>query len=199
MNNNNGFTIIEVLVSLVILSMIALVSSNILKSSLETEQETSQHLNYIKELNLASTIIRRDFRQIVNVTSKDFYGNEMYGTFISPINIQSLMFNSNIKSLSDEVSPIKRIRYEFENKTLIRKQYFSTNPYDQDDYTSIELIDNIDDLKLTFLYENAWHESWPISLITSKKIPTLIKIEFSKQNKDYSWIIDPNISYAIQN
>ena len=47
MNNNNGFTIIEVLVSLVILSMIALVSSNILKSSLETEQETSQHLNYI--------------------------------------------------------------------------------------------------------------------------------------------------------
>ena len=199
MNNNNGFTIIEVLVSLVILSMIALVSSNILKSSLETEQETSQHLNYIKELNLASTIIRRDFRQIVNVTSKDFYGNEMYGTFISPINTQSLMFNSNIKSLSDEVSPIKRIRYEFENKTLIRKQYFSTNPYDQDDHTSIELIDNIDDLKLTFLYENAWHESWPISLITSKKIPTLIKIEFSKQNKDYSWIIDPNISYAIQN
>lgn len=197
--NNNGFTIIEVLVSLVILSMIALVSSNILKSSLETEQETSQHLNYIKELNLASTIIRRDFRQIVNVTSKDFYGNEMYGTFISPINSQSLMFNSNIKSLSDEVSPIKRIRYEFENKTLHRKQYFSTNPYDQDDHTSIELIDNIDDLKLTFLYENAWHESWPISLITSKKIPTLIKIEFSKQNKDYLWIIDPNISYAIQN
>ena len=199
MNNNNGFTIIEVLVSLVILSMIALVSSNILKSSLETEQETSQYLNYIKELNLASTIIRRDFRQIVNVTSKDFYGNEMYGTFISPINSQSLMFNSNIKSLSDEVSPIKRIRYEVQNKTLNRKQYFSTNPYDQDDHTSIELIDNIDDLKLTFLYENAWHESWPISLITSKKIPTLIKIEFSKQNKDYSWIIDPNISYAIQN
>ena len=67
-------------------------------------------------------------------------------------------------------------------------------------YDSLDqLIDNIDDLKLTFLYENAWHESWPISLITSKKIPTLIKIEFSKQNKDYSWIIDPNISYAIQN
>ena len=70
--NNKGFTIIEVLVSLVILSMIAIVSSNILKSSLETEQETSQHLNYIKELNLASTIIRRDLRQIVNVSSKEF-------------------------------------------------------------------------------------------------------------------------------
>ena len=38
-----------------------------------------------------------------------------------------------------------------------------------------------------------------LSLITSKKIPTLIKIEFSKKNKDYSWIIDPNITYALQN
>ena len=196
---NKGFTIIEVLVSLVILSMIAIVSSNILKSSLETEQETSQQLNYIKELNLASTIIRRDLRQIVNVSSKDFYGNSMYGTFISSINSQSVIFNSNVKSLSDDISPIKRIQYEFEDNKLIRKQFFSSNPYEPDDYTNIELINNIDDLEFTFLYEKKWHESWPISLITSKKIPTLIKIEFSKQNKDYSWIIDPNISYAIQN
>ena len=179
--------------------MIAIVSSNILKSSLETEQETSQHLNYIKELNLASNIIRRDLRQIVNVSSKDFYGNSMYGTFISSINSQSVIFNSNVKSLSDDISPIKRIQYEFEDNKLIRKQFFSSNPYESDDYTNIELINNIDDLEFTFLYEKKWHESWPISLITSKKIPTLIKIEFSKQNKDYLWIIDPNISYAIQN
>lgn len=196
---NKGFTIIEVLVSLAILSMIALVSSNILKSSLATEQQTKQHLDAIKELNLASTIIRRDIRQIVNVSSKDFYGNDMYGTFISPINSQSLMFSSNIKSLSDEISPIKRIQYELVDGTLNRKQFFSSNPYEPDDYTNTELINNIDYLEFTYLYENSWHESWPISLITSKKIPTLIKIEFSKQNKDYSWIIDPNISYAIQN
>tara|TARA_B100001939_G_scaffold107896_1_gene93275 strand:- start:845 stop:1438 length:594 start_codon:yes stop_codon:yes gene_type:complete len=196
---NKGFTIIEVLVSLAILSMIALVSSNILKSSLATEQQTKQHLDTIKELNLASTIVRRDIRQIVNVSSKDFYGNDMYGTFISPINSQSLMFSSNIKSLSDEISPIKRIQYELVDGTLNRKQFFSSNPYEPDDYTNTELINNIDYLEFTYFYENSWHESWPISLITSKKIPTLIKIEFSKQNKDYSWIIDPNISYAIQN
>ena len=196
---NKGFTIIEVLVSLAILSMIALVSSNILKSSLATEQQTKQHLDSIKELNLASTIVRRDIRQIVNVSSKDFYGNDMYGTFISPINSQSLMFSSNIKSLSDEISPIKRIQYELVDGTLNRKQFFSSNPYEPDDYTNTELINNIDYIEFTYLYENSWHESWPISLITSKKIPTLIKIEFSKQNKDYSWIIDPNISYAIQN
>ena len=86
-------------------------------------------------------------------------------------------------------------------QTELRGHYNHLNEEQHETFSEIltELIDNIDDLKLTFLYENVWHESWPISLITSKKIPTLIKIEFSKQNKDYSWIIDPNISYAIQN
>ena len=195
--NNKGFTIIEVLISLVILSMIAIVSSNILKSSLNTEQETSLQLNSIKELNLASTIIRRDLRQIVNVNSKDFYGNNLYGTFISQINSQSLMFNSNIKSLSDEVSPIKRIQYELDDNNLIRKQYFSSNPYGQDDFTKIELIKNIDNLRFSFFHENSWHQSWPVSLVASKKIPMLIKIEFTKKNKEYSWIVNPNITYEL--
>jgi type II secretion system protein J len=195
--NNKGFTIIEILISLVILSMIAIVSSNILKSSLNTEQETSLQLNSIKELNLASTIIRRDLRQIVNVNSKDFYGNNLYGTFISQINSQSLMFNSNIKSLSDEVSPIKRIQYELDDNNLIRKQYFSSNPYGQDDFTKIELIKNIDNLRFSFFHENSWHQSWPVSLVASKKIPMLIKIEFTKKNKEYSWIVNPNIIYEL--
>ena len=195
--NNKGFTIIEVLISLVILSMIAIVSSNILKSSLETEQETSLQLNLIKELNLASTIIRRDLRQIVNINSKDFYGNNLYGNFISQINSQSLMFNSNIKSLSNEVSPIKRIQYELDNNILIRKQYFSSNPYDQDDFIKIELIKNIDNLSFSFFHENSWHQSWPVSLNTSNKIPILVKIEFTKKNKEYTWIVDPNITHVL--
>ena len=32
-----------------------------------------------------------------------------------------------------------------------------------------------------------------------KKIPTLIKIEFSLDNKTYNWIINPNIDYAVEN
>ena len=54
-------------------------------------------------------------------------------------------------------------------------------------------------LKLSFLNENKWHQSWPVSPITSKKIPTLIKIDFRLDNKDYSWVINPNIEYALQN
>ncbi len=197
--SKKGFTIIEVLVTLIILSMIAIISSNILQSSLESEKISSQRLNSIKELNLASSILRRDIRQIANVSIKDFYGNKINGTFISELGSENLMFTTKVKSFSNEVSPLKRVQYVIENKNFIRKQYYSSNPYNQDVFTKSIIINDIDNLKLSFLNENKWHQSWPVSPITSKKIPTLIKIEFRLDNKDYSWVINPNIEYALQN
>ena len=197
--SKKGFTIIEVLVTLIILSMIAIISSNILQSSLESEKVSSQRLNAIKELNLASSILRRDIRQIANVSIKDFYGNKINGTFISELGSENLMFTTKVKSFSNEVSPLKRVQYVIENKNFIRKQYYSSNPYNQDEFTKSIIINDIDNLKLSFLNENKWHQSWPVSPITSKKIPTLIKIDFRLDNKDYSWVINPNIEYALQN
>ena len=196
---NKGFTIIEVLVTLIILSMIAIITSNILQSSLKSEKISSQRLNSIKELNLASSILRRDIRQIANVSIKDFYGNKINGTFISELGSENLMFTTKVKSFSNEVSPLKRVQYVIENKNFIRKQYYSSNPYNQDEFTKSIIINDIDNLKLSFLNKNKWHQSWPVSPITSKKIPTLIKIEFRLDNKDYSWVINPNIEYALQN
>ena len=197
--SKKGFTIIEVLVTLIILSMIAIISSNILQSSIESEKVSSLRLNSIKELNLASSILRRDIRHIANVSIKDFYGNKINGTFISELGSENLMFTTKVKSFSNEVSPLKRVQYVIENKNFIRKQYYSSNPYNQDEFTKSIIINDIDNLKLSFLNENKWHQSWPVSPITSKKIPTLIKIEFRLDNKDYSWVINPNIEYALQN
>ena len=161
--NNKGFTIIEVLVTLIILSMIAIITSNILQSSLESEKESTQRLNSIKELNLASSILRRDIRQIANVSIKDFYGNKMYGTFISELNSDNLMFTTKVKSFSNEVSPLKRVQYVVEDKNFVRKQYYSSNPYNQDEYSKSIIINDIDKLQLSFLNENKWHQSWPVS------------------------------------
>ena len=197
--SKKGFTIIEVLVTLIILSMIAIISSNILQSSIESEKVSSLRLNSIKELMLSSSILRRDIRQIANVSIKDFYGNKINGTFISELGSENLMFTTKVKSFSNEVSPLKRVQYVIENKNFIRKQYYSSNPYNQDEFTKSIIINDIDNLKLSFLNENKWHQSWPVSPITSKKIPTLIKIEFRLDNKDYSWVINPNIEYALQN
>ncbi len=173
--NSKGFTIVEVLVSLIILSIITVISSNILQSSLDSERDATEHLNSIKELNLSSSIMRRDIRQIANIPSRDFFGNSLYGTLIGKNDSQGISFSTRIKSLSNEVSPIKRVEYILENDALVRRQYFSSNPYDQSAYTESKLLIDLSELRFSFMYENKWHNSWPINLITSKKIPTIIQ------------------------
>ena len=195
--NNRGFTIIEVLVSLVILSIIAVISTNILQSSIDTERQTSEHLNNIKELNLSSSILRRDIRQIVNITSRDFYGNQNYGTFIADKGSQGFTFNTRIKSLSNEVSPIKRVQYLLDETNLYRRQFFSSNPYDQEDFIESIIITNITDLSISFFHENKWHQMWPVSVKTSRKIPLLIKMKFKVNKKEFIWLIEPNIPHAL--
>ena len=194
-----GFTLIEVLVSLVILSMIAIISSNILQSSLDTERTVTQRLHSARSLNFSSIIIKRDIRQIINVPLRDYYGNSMQATMVGSNTDKKISFNSKIKSISNDVSPIKRIEYTFQDKTFIRKQFFSSNPYDIDEYFDSQLINNVSSMDIQFMHERQWYSKWPINQITQRKIPTLIKFQFKKDGKDYTWIIEPNIDYVFQN
>ena len=188
-----GFTLIEVLVSLVILSMITIISSNILQSSLETERLSYQRLQSARALNFSSITLRRDIRQIINVPLRDYYGNPIKGTFSGSNIDKRISFNSKIKSISDEISPIKRIEYVLDDDKLIRKQFFSSNPYDSNENIDTNFIEDISELDIRFMYERNWYDKWPVSPITETKIPALINLEFKKSGKEYLRIIQPNI------
>ena len=193
-----GFTLIEVLVSLVILSMITIISSNILQSSLETERLSSERLQSARALNFSSLTLRRDIRQIINVPLRDYYGNPIKGTFSGSNIDKRISFNSKIKSISNEISPIKRIEYVLDDDKLIRKQFFSSNPYDSNENIDTNFIEDISELDIRFMYERNWYDRWPVSPVTERQIPTLIKLEFKKSGKEYFWIIEPNIDYVFK-
>ncbi|OUV60816.1 MAG: type II secretion system protein GspJ [Candidatus Pelagibacter sp. TMED128] len=195
---SKGFTLIEVLVSLVILSMITIITSNILQSSLETERTSSERLQSASALNFSSIILRRDLRQIINVPLRDYYGNTIKGTFSGSNIDKRILFNSKIKSISNEISPIKRIEYVLDDNKLIRKQFFSSNPYNSDESIKSNFIEEISDLDIKFMHERSWYDRWPVSPVTERQIPTLIKLEFKKSGKEYIWIIEPNIDYVFK-
>ena len=195
---SKGFTLIEILISLVILSMIAVISSNILQSSLELERNSTSRLADVRNLNFSSVIIRRDIRQIVNTNLRDGFGDSIEGSFSGNNITKRIFFNTKVNSISNEVSPIKRVEYVLIDDKFIRKQYFSSNPYNLDEYISSNLIDEVSELEILFLSEKQWYSSWPIDQNTTNKIPKLIKLEFTQNNKEYLWIIEPNIDYEFQ-
>ena len=194
-NNSKGFTLIEVLVSIVILSIIAVVSTNFLQSSVEARDESSKKLQNIKELNIASSILRRDIRQIINVPMRDYFGNNLKGNFIADTASDSLVFTTLVNA-SYSTSRIRRVEYLYQNNALIRKQYYAANPYSHDEFFETTLLEDISEIEFSYLGTSKWYASWPIDLITQRKIPELIKITFTRNNLEYEWVINPNIDYV---
>ena len=195
---NKGFTLIEIIISLIILSVILLISSNILSSALNYQSSTNINLKKVNELNLASTIIRRDLRQAVNVPSRDFFGNLEPSTFNGDYSNKSISFNTYISDISIDTSSIKKILYFFDDNNLYRRQYYSSSPFKNDDYFESILLENISEVNFTYMHERRWHNSWPVGDISSRKIPTLVRIDFKMNNNDYHWIIEPDIKNVYQ-
>jgi type II secretion system protein J len=194
-NNKKGFTLIEVLVSIVILSIIAIVSTNFLQSSITAREEGANKLQNIKELNIASSIVRRDMRQILNVPIRDYFGNNLKGNFIADNVSNSIVFTTLVNS-SFSTTRVRRVEYIYQDEDFIRRQYFADNPYSYEEYFETILLGGVTDIEFSYMTNRKWYAVWPIDIITKAKIPELVKITFTKNNLQYEWIINPNIDYV---
>ena len=107
-----GFTLIEVLISLVILSIIAIVSTNFLQSSIDLRNQSKSKVDDIKVFNLGVSTIRRDLMSVVNLPMRDNFGNQL-PNFIGSNADKKITFLGFINRIDSSRSSISRIEYLF--------------------------------------------------------------------------------------
>ena len=190
-----GFTLIEVLISLVILSIIAIVSTNFLQSSIDLRNQSKSKVDDIKVFNLGVSTIRRDLMSTVNLPMRDNFGNQL-PNFIGSNTDKKITFLGFINRIDSSRSSISRIEYLFDDTKFIRRVYFTADPYDYDDHIDSVIFDNIDDVEISFLSDNRWFTEWPAGQTAAYKIPKLVKIEINDKDRDFEIIINPNIEYV---
>ena len=190
-----GFTLIEVLISLVILSIIAIVSTNFLQSSIDLRNQSKSKVDDIKVFNLGVSTIRRDLMSVVNLPMRDNFGNQL-PNFIGSNTDKKITFLSFINRIDSSRSSISRIEYLFDDTKFIRRVYFTADPYDYDDYIDSVIFNNIDDVEISFLIDNRWFTEWPAGQTAAYIIPKLVKIEINDKDRDFEIIINPNIDYV---
>ena len=190
-----GFTLIEVLISLVILSIIAIVSTNFLQSSIDLRNQSKSKVDDIKVFNLGVSTIRRDLMSTVNLPMRDSFGNQL-PNFIGSNRDKKITFLGFINRIDSSRSSISRIEYLFDDTKFIRRVYFTADPYDYDDHIDSVIFNNIDDVEISFLSDNRWFTEWPAGQTAAYKIPKLVKIEINDNDRDFEIIINPNIDYV---
>jgi len=190
-----GFTLIEVLISLVILSIIAIVSTNFLQSSIDLRNQSKSKVDDIKVFNLGVSTIRRDLMSTVNLPMRDNFGNQL-PNFIGSNTDKKITFLGFINRIDSSRSSISRIEYLFDDTKFIRRVYFTADPYDYDDHIDSVIFKNIEDIEISFLSDNRWFTEWPAGQTAAYKIPKLVKIEINDKDRDFEIIINPNIDYV---
>ena len=190
-----GFTLIEVLISLVILSIIAIVSTNFLQSSIDLRNQSKSKVDDIKVFNLGVSTIRRDLMSTVNLPMRDNFGNQL-PNFIGSNTDKKITFLGFINRIDSSRSSISRIEYLFNDTKFIRRVYFTADPYDYDDHIDSVIFNNIEDVEISFLSDNRWFTEWPAGQTAAYKIPKLVKIEINDKDRDFEIIINPNIDYV---
>ena len=74
-DHKKGFTLIEVLISIVILSLIAVITSNFLNSSIQSRDLVSGKSQDIYEFNLLTSTLTNDLINAVNIPLINFRGD----------------------------------------------------------------------------------------------------------------------------
>ncbi len=155
--NSKGFTLIEVLISLVIFSIILTITSIFLTSSIDTLGISQSKSQKIKDIGAASILFRGDVRQSANLPIRNFeFFDQTFSTMYSQVNSNKLSFVSLNKS-SDGYTT-NYIEYEFIDNNLVRRQFFVANPADINQQQSIELLKNVSQGEFEFYTSNGAYQ-----------------------------------------
>ena len=183
---------------MVIVSLILLISTNILESSISSRNQTLNVLDDVKEFNLISNTLRRDFRQAMNVPMRDTFGLPVNATFYSAEQSNRVTLTTKVNHSNTMTSNLRRIEYLLQDGALVRRQYYAVNPYMSQESFESKLFEDVDDLSFGFSDGSKWYSQWPNDEVTSKTMPQLIQIKLVIDNHKIEWLIAPRIKHEYQ-
>jgi|TARA_B110000467_G_C18309420_1_gene476996 type II secretion system protein J len=189
-----GFTLIEVLISIVILSIITIITSTFLQSSINSKNLVFNKSADILQINLFGDRLKQDLVNAVNVPLLDQRGEIMEATFQGDINSKIFSFVTRATSNTLSSKLLVKVQYYLKDNELIRRQFFAASPSSSEDYYETVLFTGVKDIELEFSNGTSWFYFWPQDSFSKKQIPTLVKVVVDMgEDTIFTWIIDPQV------
>lgn len=173
-SKNQGFTLLELLVAMVIFSLMSVMAYGGLSNVITGNDVIANQEKQLKELQRTMMFLERDMRQLVprprstgfNQFSKSFeYGLDSDGLI-------EFTRAGNPNPIGLKRSSLQRVRYDLEEKALIRKTWALVDHIDMEP-TTMKLLNDVESFELRLLdKQNEWQENWK----ELKEIPRAVEI-----------------------
>ena len=170
---DHGFTLIEVLVALAIVTFIGVMSFTSLMTSLKFNELTLSRMDMSSQLILADELLKRDFVHALNRISRDERGepfrHSFYGT--NPRYTGS--------DFSEHIGVIRHVEYILENNTIKRIESKFVDQTEETEVSTTILLKDVKSVSLKFSQGNQWVDEWPfLDWTTNNGLPKIVELSY---------------------
>jgi general secretion pathway protein J len=152
-NNEAGFTLIEMLVSLFIFSLISVGTMAAMGSSLDMRDRVNQGMEELTQIQSARAIMRADFERLSLRKRRDILGS--FEPYVLTTDGEALISFTRLgRENPGGLEPrgdAERIEYHFRDKALVRQSWPTANPNVASEPRELILLDELSSVRLEFL------------------------------------------------
>lgn len=167
MKHQQGFTLLELLLSLSIFSVVSLAGFNIFQTVLRSEESSQQKIDEINQLQTAFLLLERDFTQIARRYSRTDDNDSTEG-----------FIYTESEGISDEVNEVLFVRHGWSNPGLLIPRgdlqkvgyRLIENKLERIHYNYVDsdfgeepkvrvLLNDVSELSFEFYYESSWQKT----------------------------------------
>jgi len=179
-----GFTLIEILLALAVLSMLAIAGLGLLLSALDSREAAATANDRLTQLQHARSILREDIAQLRLRPARDGDGFVRPWQFLGnprPAAGEPLMAflrgGWRNPRMAEPRSELVYVEYRFEGDHLLRSVVPRPDPTRATPSVEQRLLDGVGDLKLSYLSNGGWRPGWRVPADQAGQLPDAIALE----------------------
>lgn len=157
-----GFTLLELLVAIAILSLVAVGSYELLFSTIATRDQAMTRERGLRELQRAEMLLQRDLVQAVKRPVRDEFGDVQPGFVIPRANQMEFSRLGWRNPLQEPRSEVVRVRWLVANGRLLREHWPVLDRARTSTPVRIVLLDDVSDFHLQVFANKDWNATWPL-------------------------------------
>ena len=163
-SNQQGFTLLELLIASVIFAIMAIMAYGGLNNVIKNSESSTRELDRMKQVQQCIAVLNRDLSQIISRPIRDEFGNEKpYIDAENSIdNLVEFTRGGQTNPAGLLRSTLQRVAYRFDEDKLLRLHWPQLDRTQEMEPKETILIDNVENVVIRFLDQNAeWQEQWP--------------------------------------
>lgn len=176
MRNNEGFTLLEILIAMFIFTIVSIMMVETLHTAINSQTVTAKNAEKIEKLQLALLLMSRDFGQAIDRPVTNAKNMSDYALIGTPRTVTFTHSGRTNPKGIELRSTLQRTQYSIENHRLIRSIWPVLDQTAKTEAIPRVLYDNIENLRFEYLDDKGkFQNNWPKENSTMP-IPVAIRV-----------------------